>query len=332
MKTNDKTRLALERIAALEHEDPTQETEAELTALLGHRSNHVVGAAATLAAEWEMVEAIPDLEKAFFRFMQNPIKTDPMCAAKRPVLESLTTLGAANSDLFLQAARHEQWEPMWGNPEDTAPAVRALGGRGLVSMHYPEAMLVLAELLLDREIETRRITVGTFVELGTNDAELLLRVGALLDPLPGKEEKAPPESIVAECLSGLMRVSPDRSIEFVSGFLVRSLEEMNGAALAIGESRHSDALPILEQHWHTLNDPRAQSALLLPIALTRNEAALKFLGGVLRDADTPVALAAVDALELFASDPEALDHIQECASGRDEESIVNAIGNLVSAS
>ena len=48
---NDKTRLALERVSALEHEDPTKETEAELAALLGHRSNHVVGAAASLAAE-----------------------------------------------------------------------------------------------------------------------------------------------------------------------------------------------------------------------------------------------------------------------------------------
>ncbi|MFP6581377.1 MAG: hypothetical protein VCD00_02340 [Candidatus Hydrogenedentota bacterium] len=279
-----------------------------------------------------MEEAIPDLEKAFFRFMGNPVKTDPMCAAKHPILESLTKLGAANSDLFLKAARHQQWEPMWGKPEDTAATVRALGGRGLASMRYPEAMLILGELLLDREIETRRITVDTFIELGGNDAEVLLRVGALLDPMPGKEEKAPPESIVAECLSGLMRVSPDRSIEFVAGFLDRSLEEMNGAALAIGESRHLGALPILEKHWRTVNDPRVQSALLLPIALTRNEAALKFLGGVLRDADTPVALAAIDAIELFASDLEALDHIQECASGREEESIVNALRNLLSES
>ena len=175
MKSNDKTLQALSRVKELEAEESTEATHNELIALLDHRSNHVVGPAAELTGEWELEAAIPSLEKAFYHFLENPTKTDPGCVAKRPIVETLTKLGCANAELFLTGVRTIQLDPMWGKPEDTAAGLRGVSGRALLSIRHPEAMLIHADLLMDTKIETRRIAIDSLAELGTSDAELMLR-------------------------------------------------------------------------------------------------------------------------------------------------------------
>lgn len=317
MKSGDKTQSALSRITVLRAQEPCASVREELTKLLGHGSNHVVGAAAEVLKDWNASDAVPEMELAFHRFMKTPTDSDPGCAAKRPLLEALTRSGCTNAELFLAASRHIQMEAVWGKPVDTAPGVRGLAGRGLVTMHHPGAILVLADLLLDPEIETRRITVDTLVELGSNEAELLLRVGAQLDPVPGAEENAPEESIVAECLSGLMRLQPDRSIEFVARFLQRGDDEQLSVALAIGESRHPDAFTLLRNCWDRTNNQRER--LLLPIALIRSNDAFSFLGEVLQEEDEWKE--AVDALALFASDSERAAQIHARAALTEDQRI-----------
>ncbi len=319
MKSNDKTAQALARITELERDEASEPHGLELVALLGHRSNHVVGAAATLIGDWEVEAAIPELEIAFYRFMENPVKSDPMCVAKRAIVETLTKLNCANTDLFLIALRHIQLEPMWGDPEDTAPGLRGLGGRALVSMHYPEAILVHADLLMDSEVETRRIAVDTLTELGSNEAELLLRITA----------QAFPQNVTAECLAGLMKIHPERSLEFVAHFLHDSPEIMEGAALAIGESHHPDAFSTLKKCWHTLNDVTSQSALLLPMALTRHDEAFILLGHIVQESSLPLALSALEALALFATTPEHIQQIRDYGAARDEARFQAALNEIL---
>lgn len=324
MKGNDRTEQALGRLKRLRDGVDSPVNREELLSLLTNKSNHVVGGAADLIGDWEIEEAIGALEETFDRFMEDPVKVDPTCSAKRPLVENLIKIGGCDGSLFLAAARHVQMEPMWGKPVDTAASVRGLGGRGLFSMHYPGAMEVHAELIMDREIETRRIAVDTLTELGTNDAMLLLRIGALGQPISTLDTPPPMETITAECLSGLMKVEPEGALDFVAKFLRGTPEQMEGAALAIGESHHADAFAILSGHWGRLGAYSTQLALCLPIALTRTDEAFEFLGKVVRDAPERVAVRALEVMELFVGDPERAARILKFAEERVEPGVAAA--------
>lgn len=299
---------------------------AELRKLVSSKSNHVAGAAAEVLGDWDAHDAGPDLAAAFDRFMNDPVKTDPGCAAKRPIVEALIELQYADADLYLRAARHVQQEPMWGKPEDTAPAVRGLGGRGLVTMQAPDAMHVIAELIMDREIEARRLTVDTLTQLGTNEAALLLRCGALA--VPHRENinpMHPQETIVGECLYGLMQIAADESLEFVARFLCGDADTLLSAALAIGESRHPDAFRILEAQWKRTLLQRER--LLLPIALTRSDDAFQFLGHVLVNEDEWKE--ALNALTLFAADDQRNAQIRAWAEATGESTIIKRTAHIL---
>ena len=52
---------------------------------LADRSNHVIGRAADIVGESEEKSFIEDLRKAYQRLMNDPLKSDPGCVARRPL-------------------------------------------------------------------------------------------------------------------------------------------------------------------------------------------------------------------------------------------------------
>src|SRR5438045_2800605 len=92
---------------------------------ISDRSNLVVAAAATIAGQDSLVELSNDLEAAFGRFLVSPLKDDKLCRAKIAVVEALDKMEHQKTEVFLRAARHVQFEPVWGGTEDSAPPLRA---------------------------------------------------------------------------------------------------------------------------------------------------------------------------------------------------------------
>ncbi len=142
-------------LSALRSDPMSEQTLAALRRALGSKVNHVAGRAAEIAGEFQLFELVPDLVQAFDRFMNNPTKTDPGCAAKTAIVDALYRMEAYQPDVYLQGIGHVQMEPVWGGREDTAAKLRGLSALGLVRINYPNVMLQLAQLLADSEADAR---------------------------------------------------------------------------------------------------------------------------------------------------------------------------------
>ena len=107
----------LARLSAVRADPLAPGAADELRAALGARSNLVVARAAEIVAEWELRDYAADLARAFERFMTDPVRRDPTCAAKTAVAEALLRLDHDDADLFIRGLRHVQPEPAWGGTE-----------------------------------------------------------------------------------------------------------------------------------------------------------------------------------------------------------------------
>src|SRR5688500_9786375 len=125
--------------------DPTAQASLELlTKALADRSNRVAARAAEIVREAKLEALLPHVAAVLRRFMADPVKTDPGCAAKRAAAQALYELGAAERDLLLEGARFVQHEPSFGRkfdePLDTAAELRAVCALALVRVGHPQQL------------------------------------------------------------------------------------------------------------------------------------------------------------------------------------------------
>lgn len=321
MPRKDPGKQALDELRALERESPSEAGIARLRKLLDHRSNHVVGRAARLARDWDAEALIPELLAAFERFMEAPEKSDPGCAAKQPLIEALDTLGHSNPDVYLAGIRHFQHEPVYGGSEDTAAGVRGANGHALLNCGYADGFLEMAALVRDPEARTRRMAMESLGGSGAYQAEIILRVAVLAgDPEP---------DITSLGLQGLMRIAPERELPFVRGFLAdRDPLVAEGAALAIGEARLPESFRILRDAWDAAGWRGPMPGLLLPMALTRDEAAFGFILQVIRNERERVANEAVKALSIFAGQEDRVAAIEAVLDERGSPELLQAFRRI----
>ncbi len=223
----------------------------------------------------------------------------------------MDALRLADPEPFLRGIRYIQMEPVYGGSEDTAPALRAQCAFALARLGGADAMLALTTLLTDAETEARVGAAKAVAHRGGFDAELLLRMKAG----SGDAEA----DVTAECLTGLMGVEPDRSLEFVAGYLTAPDEAIaEAAALALGESREPTALAALMDHRaRTIMSPGMEDAVLLAVALSRSDEGMGYLLDVVAD-DTPAnAARAVAALRIYAHDKAATGRVRSAVETRD---------------
>jgi HEAT repeat protein len=270
----------LAALRLLRDQPPSQETTAELRRALGDKASLVVASASEIAGEQRLIELSPAVEAAFERFLVDPEKTDKLCRAKIAIVQSLDRLDHDQPDVFLQAARHVQMEPVWGGEEDTAAPLRAAAIFALARIGYHGMLLLLVDALTDPEKEVRLAATQVLGEHGTETACLLLRLKARI----GDRD---PE-IVSECLFGLLNGSPNEYMPFVSEFInSKNAGSREAAILALGKSRLPEAFDALKTCWQqdVLGTVRAET--LLAMAMLRLPVATDFL------------------LELVATEPEA---------------------------
>jgi len=348
MPRKDASRDALHALRAMAEAGRSDAGVARLEKLLGSRSNYVVGRAARLAADWGVEALAPALIESFVRFTEDPVKSDPGCVAKQASIYALITLGHNDPDIFLRGARYRQIEPSylgergedpnkwkpkntrreWEDPEpardcDTAATLRGMCGDGLLRCGYADAHLVVTGLLMDPEIQTRRVAMEALGATASYPSELLIRMALLAGD--------PEIDIMVLGIQGLMAIAPARSLEFVIDFLYSPDPAIaESAALSIGEARLPESFPVLKDAWEGYGGPD-KAALSLPIALTRDEAAIEFLLRAVETESVTCAAAAVEALAIFCGDAHWLARVTEVVGARAAPQVTEALARALAS-
>ena len=201
-------------------------------------------------------------------------------------------------------------EPVWGGQVDAAAELRAWCAQGLVESSAPDAVLALVPLLVDSELPPRLAAARSLGSSGRLEAEAVLRLKALM----GDDE---PE-VVGECLGSLLHIEPRTSIDFVASFLEQSEPALiQVAALALGESRHPDAVPPLVETMRRTVDRDIRRTLCMALAVSRQEAAFDALIAWLAEGDEDLAFQALEALALHSHDRKLRDRVAEAVEERE---------------
>jgi hypothetical protein len=289
--------------------------------LLG-RNSVVIARAAQVISRAGDSRFSAELCAAFDYFLAHPDK-DKGCWAKNAIARALDDLGHMDPDVFLRGIRHVQMEyafgtgdPATGKPPmvDVAGNLRGYCANALTRMLYPEVHFVLLPLLMDKTIEARRAAVGALSVMGCERSELLLRMKVMI----GDEDA----DIIGACFSGLLAMETRRSVPFVAGYLGAEDRNIVGqAAAALGQSEDNPAFEALRGTWESNTDFSLAKTLLLGIGLTRREEAFQLLLEVLKDGGQNNALAAMEALDIYAADPNRRQAIQEAVQSRKDKEV-----------
>ncbi|MBV9388510.1 MAG: hypothetical protein JOZ78_18965 [Chroococcidiopsidaceae cyanobacterium CP_BM_ER_R8_30] len=306
--------------------DPTaSEAMRLLRQLLTSKQPVVIAQAATLIAEAEHYDMIPDLVAAFEWAMTKPSERDPGCTAKLKLADALYRLDYSNEDLFLHGIRHVQRDPVWGGSDDTAAPLRSVCALGLVRMNYPDVMSELADLLADSKLDARIGAARAIAYTGNLSGVPLLRLRIKLG------DSAP---VLSDCFLALLHLSPTQSsINLVRSFLAiqpqvehresTEIAEAEAAALAFGESRLSEAFDILRTWWHSICIPELRQMGLMAIALLRNDEAVSFLLSLIQSGDLEDAKDSITALRVYHEDQALWQRVCERIEQRGEPSLLN---------
>jgi hypothetical protein len=299
----------LARIAALRSAAPQPPSlAADLRPFLGDAAGAVVAFAAKVARERSLAALSDDLQSAFFRLLDD-VKGDPGCRGKLAAAEALRDLELYAPDVFARGVGYSQLEPAFGGRNDTAGQLRVCCGAGLLQVSHPHAMLEVAGLLADAEPNVRAGAAALLGAVGTEAAEALLRLKALL----GDDEP----DVTGACLEALVRVSFARSLPLV----LRAIDgDDDGAVaqtalLALGASREEAAIAPLRERAETAAIEEVRSAAFLGLSLLRAPAATQYL---------------LETIER-ASEGRALDAVAALSSQRHDEALAKTVDDLVRA-
>jgi HEAT repeat protein len=195
--------------------------------------------------------------------------------------------------------------------------LRALCGLGLVQVGSSDSMNELAALLADPEADARIGAARALAHCGPAAAPLLR-----FKVLTGDQEPA----VVADCLTGLMAMSPSASFEFVASFVDQRYPSLyEHAALALAESRLPGVFELLKERWTATFDREVKQTLLLPIALTRSQVALDFLISVLETGEVRLGTAAIAALCIYRDDKTIRSRAEAVIDGLHKAQLLDAL-------
>lgn len=322
------TEAAIAAVAKLAAADLETNIEDELRSLLKHRSNFVIGKAVRLAEERRIGSATPELIDSFAYFMSDCVKRDPGCSGKLAIVNCLMAFNEPAWDVYLSGVKHIQKEPAFGKPIDTAATLRGLCGRALIAMGHHDGFRWHAALLADPEPMTRALAVETLGGVPDERAELLLRCKIAREPDPdppprefrridGREFEA---GIEMDAFDSLMRIAPEESFEFVTGYLHSDDEnQVRSAALALGQTHDERAFAALRARWVSAlrdADPEICSSLALGLALLRSDESFEFLLDALKSVSPPVASVLIEGLALYREAPTRAAAVQHVVDQR----------------
>ncbi len=299
-----------DQIAALDalRQQPEQPRLDPLRKALANRNNFIAAKAADLIREFGLQELLPDLLKAFDRYFEHAEKSDPQCWAKNAISRALAAFELQDVDVFLRGMRHIQMEPVWGGRSDTAGTLRATCALALVqcrNLTEVDLLAHLIDLVTDKDKAVRVEVIRAIEQVGSSSASLLLRQRTML----GNDE---PE-VLGACYGGILRIEGPRAIPWVARFLATADDSAGEAALAIAGTHSPEAFEALRNALHAASDPWFRSVLLSAIALTRHDASIDFLLGLVKD-ESLDAEGAISALLRSAPQEDVVDRLKKLTS------------------
>ena len=282
---------------------------------LRSKTGAIVALAARIVAGREMRGLLDELGPAFTRLCERPAERDPGCRGKIAIAKALRALDAWEDEVFVPGVSLAQHEPVWGGKEDTAAELRAECAMAFAHSGREDALDVLADLLADTERAARAGAAQALGDTGRPDAAALLRYKVRVgDPEP---------DVVATCLESILALSPRLSLPFFATLLKGRDERAEAAALALGSSRLAAARPLLLAFCEEATADARERTGYLALALLRDDAANDHLLEVVRDGESPDAVAAARALATFRDDARLAARLRAAAEGR-ERAVVEA--------
>lgn len=280
---------------------------AALRKALGDRIGLVVAKAARVAGELQMRDLLPELLAAFDRLFEKPLERDPQCWGKNAIAKALVQMDYRESPPFARGARHVQMEPVWGGQADTAPQLRSICVLALASctdLRREDVLRILVDRLADPANVVRVETVRAIMQLGGDEAELLLRLKARL----GDEDP----QVIGQVFDCVLALEGESAVEFVAEFLGCSKAEVSEeAALSMGSSRLPGAVARLQKVWEENRDPSLRLAVLRALSVSRLDPALNFLLDIVRNGRARDRADALDALKLHQESEEIWRRVQD---------------------
>ena len=290
----------------------SEAADSPLTKALGDKSNLVVAEAAKIIGELQRSNLIHDLLVSFSRLFEDPVKTDPKCWGKTAIIKALIVLDYGDSAPFLRAATHIQMEPVYGGQEDSAIHLRANAVLALVQcadLTRSEILRHVVDALVDPSDTVRIEAVRTLEQMNGEEAAVLLRLKSHL----GDKRS----SVVGQVFDSLIALERERGIEFVSRFMKSSdPETRDEAALALGASRSPKAVEKLTDAWKDCRSREFGSVLLRALSSSRDETALEFLLGLVREGAGKDSAAALEALAIHSDSPEMRERTEKAKRER----------------
>ena len=216
-----------------------------------------------------------------------------------------------------------QLEPVYGGRQDAAVELRGICALALARLSPPGVVSLLAELLTDGERGVRAATARALSCTGQESAIPLLRYKALCgdaDPL-----------VLTECLTSLLFMERTAALPFLQRFFTPEDEvRADAAALALGQSRLPEAIPLLRDYAETPPRGRRKTALLA-LAMLREPEATDYLLALVRDADTRQAVLAIEALGMHRYDKALQKRVAEAVATRPSPALGEALDRAFSA-
>jgi HEAT repeat protein len=284
----------------------------DLTRALESKTNLIAERAAKIISEHKLAQFSVPLERAFERFLSPG--ADKGCGAKTAIATTLYESGAVAPDVFLAGIHHIQMEPAWGGSQDVAAELRGVCALGLVRIAHRDALLHVTDLLTDLQPQARIIAARALAYSGRDEAALPLRV-----KIRSGDREA---EVTAECITALMKLAPQKSLDLVAEYLDDPDEMIReSAALALGESRRREAFDVLRDQVERSVDPELRRPLLLAIAVSRLPEAIKYLTDSLAAWDAETAKHALAALHIYRHDDSIRNAVGEAISKRKEASV-----------
>ena len=283
-----------------------------LQSALSDRSQRVIAKAAELCGELQLPELMSQLLDAYQRMYVNPLKKDLGCLAKTAIVTALTKLECPEVDPFRRGVKYEQFEPVWGGQEDTAPMLRAACAAGMVGCApRMEAILCCADLLADRCRPARIGAARALHGLGHWEGVPLLRL---------KLQSGDDPEVLGECASALLGLAPDESRELVMGLLSSPHTDVRvQAAFALGEARSVGAFEPICDCWRHEQEPATRGLLMTCIGLLRSPESRQFLIAQIDGPDPTAAADAIRALAPYALIEELREAVEAAVENSDSQ-------------
>jgi len=291
---------------------------------LTHRNNFLVAKAARMVGDQALFALLPDVLAAYDRFFINGVQSDPQCWAKNALVKTLVKLDHREKDAYLRGLRCHQLEPTWGGSTDTAGALRGACTHALVNcpgIQDAELLTILLEPLVDSDKTVRVEAARAIGQVNGASAALLLRLRALIGPLP-TDVDAP--EVLGAVYSALLSVEAERAIPLVSAAMKEGGDLAGEAAFALADLRTHEALAALQKRLRAGADAWFTSVLFSAIALTRLPEAMDFLLDlVARDArEAPTA---IEAISRLAPNAELRARVEEAVAKTGSERLAQTL-------